>query len=212
MKNELRKVLEVLALAEKLKYELRHSWLSNGRQESVAEHTWRMALMGVLLEPYLDQEIDTTRMLKMVIVHDLVEAEAGDIPAFDITSTEIKELKQQKEIQAIENLRTQLGSAIGQHIYELWHEFEEKQTYEAKVANALDKLEVQIQHNHADMSTWLEIEQEFVFLMGKHTGFDSCLEQLKELIEEDAVQKMEKAGICTTSVKARMAAKVFSLN
>ncbi len=212
MKNELRKVLDVLALAEKLKFELRHSWLSSGRQESVAEHTWRMALMGVLLEPYLDQEIDTTRMLKMVIVHDLVEAEAGDIPAFNITSDDIKALKQEKEVQAIESLRSQLGCAIGQHIYELWYEFEEKQTYEAKVANALDKLEVQIQHNHADISTWLEIEQEFVFLMGKHTGFDSCLELFRDLIEEDAVKKMEAAGICTESVKARMAAKVLSLN
>ncbi|MDX5421027.1 MAG: HD domain-containing protein [Hymenobacteraceae bacterium] len=207
MKNELKNVLDVLALAEKLKYELRHSWLSNGRQESVAEHTWRMSLMVVLLEPYLDQEIDTARTLKMVIIHDLVEAEAGDIPAFEVTSAEAKALKQARELQAIENLREKLGYGIGQDVYELWHEFEEKETYEARVANALDKLEVQIQHNHADISTWLEIEHEFAFMMGKHVEFDTCLTQLKELIEELAVQKMESAGICTTAVRARMAAK-----
>jgi putative hydrolases of HD superfamily len=207
MKNELKKVLEVLALAEKLKFELRHSWLSNGRQESVAEHTWRMSLMAVLLEPYLDQKLDMARTLKMIIVHDLVEAEAGDIPAFFVMDATARELKQAKEQQAIENLRQQLGPEIGQHIYELWYEFEDKATYEAKVANALDKLEVQIQHNHADMSTWIEIEHEFVFLMGKHTGFDSCLEQFRELIEEMAVLKLETAGICTSSVKERMALK-----
>lgn len=204
-------MLEVLHLAEKLKYEMRHSWLSNGRQESVAEHTWRMSLMVVLLEPYLDQEIDVARTLKMVIVHDLVEAEAGDVPAFNINSIELKEAKQQKELQAIENLRKTLGNGIGQHVYELWHEFEEKATYEARVANALDKLEVQLQHNHADMNTWLEIEQEFVFLMGRHTEFDTCLNSLRELIEEFAVQKMEAAGIAPEEVKRRMAAKPISI-
>lgn len=205
MKNELKNVLEVLTLAEKLKYELRHSWLSNGRQESVAEHTWRMSLMVVLLEPYLDKELDTARTLKMVIIHDLVEAEAGDQPVFEVTTAKAKELKQAKERQAIENLRTNLGNGLGQHVYELWHEFEDKQTYEAKVANALDKLEVQIQHN-ADIKTWLEVEQELALLMGTHTAFDSCLTQFKELIEEFAIQKMEKAGIDTAAVKERVKA------
>lgn len=207
MKSELKNILEVITLAEKLKSEMRHSWLSDGRQESVAEHTWRMALMAVLLEPYLDEEVDTARMLKMILVHDLVEIEAGDIPAFQVLTDEAKALKQQKEIKAIENLREKLGNGIGQHVYELWHEFEERYTYEAKVANALDKLEVRLQHNHADITTWLEVEQENVFKMGDHTGFDSCLDQLKDLIQEQAVQKMEKAGISTTTVLARLASQ-----
>ncbi|MDX5437629.1 MAG: HD domain-containing protein [Pontibacter sp.] len=207
MKEELKRVLEVLHLAEKLKCEMRHSWLSNGRQESVAEHTWRMSLMVVLLEPYLDNEIDVAKTLKMVIVHDLVEAEAGDIPAFEVNTAELKELKHMHELKAIENLRQKLTGGLGQHVYELWHEFEEKLTYEARVANALDKLEVQIQHNQADISTWLEIEQEFVFLMGQHTEFDSCLQQLKELIEETAVEKMEEAGLNVHAAKERMLAR-----
>lgn len=207
MKSELKSILEVITLAEKLKSEMRHSWLSDGRQESVAEHTWRMALMAVLLEPYLDEEVDTARMLKMILVHDLVEIEAGDIPAFQVLTEEAKALKQQKEIKAIENLREKLGNGIGQHVYELWQEFEERFTYEAKVANALDKLEVRLQHNHADITTWLEVEQENVFKMGDHTSFDSCLDQLKDLIQEQAVQKMEKAGISTTTVLARLASQ-----
>ena len=204
MKEQLRQVLEVLTLAEKLKYELRHSWLSNGRQESVAEHTWRMSLMVVLLEPYLDQEIDVARTLKMVIVHDLVEAEAGDVPAFEVKTLALKELKRQKELRAIENLRESLGHGLGQHVYELWHEFEDKLTYEARVANALDKLELRLQHNHAALDTWLEVEQEAVFRMDNHTWFDSCLDQLRELIEEQAVQKMKAGGIDVTSVKDRL--------
>ncbi|OKL40038.1 HD domain-containing protein [Pontibacter flavimaris] len=207
MKEQLRQVLEVLNLAEKLKYELRHSWLSNGRQESVAEHTWRMSLMVVLLEPYLDHEIEVARTLKMVIIHDLVEAEAGDVPAFEVNTPELKEQKRRRELQAIENLRHTLGNGLGQHVYELWHEFEDKLTYEARVANALDKLEVRLQHNNADISTWLEVEQESVFLMGQHTEFDACLHQLKELIEAQAVQKMETAGISVAAVKQRLISK-----
>ena len=67
-------ILQVIALAEKLKYEMRHSWLSNGRQESVAEHTWRMSLMAILVEPYLDQKVNIEKLLKMVIIHDLVRS------------------------------------------------------------------------------------------------------------------------------------------
>lgn len=89
-------ILQVIALAEKLKYEMRHSWLSNGRQESVAEHTWRMSLMAILVEPYLDQKVNIEKLLKMVIIHDLVEAEAGDIPAFDTMNSHELQLQKQK--------------------------------------------------------------------------------------------------------------------
>lgn len=205
MKQELKNILEVLTLAERLKSELRHSWLSDGRQESVAEHTWRMALMAVLLEPYLDEEVDTARLLKMILVHDLVEIEAGDCPAFTLNTLEARIEKQQKELKAIETLRGKLGNGIGQHVYELWQEFEARETYEARVAYALDKLEVRLQHNHADIKTWLEVEQENVFKMGDHTAFDSCLDQLKDLIQEQGAQKMEAAGISTTKVLARIA-------
>jgi putative hydrolases of HD superfamily len=62
---------------------MRNSWLSNGRQESVAEHTWRVTLMAILIEFYLKQKVDTSKLLKMITIHELVEAEAGDIPAFN---------------------------------------------------------------------------------------------------------------------------------
>jgi putative hydrolase of HD superfamily len=83
MKQNLLNILEIVKLGEKLKCELRHSWLSDGRQESVAEHTWRVSLMAMLLEPYLDNKLDIVKLLKMIIIHDLVEAEAKDIPAFE---------------------------------------------------------------------------------------------------------------------------------
>ncbi|MGF9966602.1 HD domain-containing protein [Bacillus rhizoplanae] len=195
-------ILKVIALAEKLKYEMRHSWLSNGRQESVAEHTWRMSLMAILVQPYLDKKVDMEKLLKMVIIHDLVEAEAGDIPAFDtMNSEELKRKKQKNEQQAILNIKHTLSGPLGEELYDLWMEFEEKETYEAKVANALDKLEVKIQHNEADIDTWLPIEHKMTFQVAQHTDFDSFLSKLQKIIEQEGEKKLIAAGINVEACK-----------
>jgi 5'-deoxynucleotidase YfbR-like HD superfamily hydrolase len=205
MEEQITSILKVLALAGRLKFELRHSYTSSGRQESVAEHTWRMSLMAVLIEPLLTQKIDTVRLLKMIIVHDLVEAEATDISALDVLrSPEIKLDKIEREKKAIENLRFALQDTNGQEIYNLFYEFENKETYESKVANALDKLEVQLQHNHADFSTWEEIEYDMSYMMDKHVLFDPTLFELKTQIENQATKKMESNGVNTVLVKQRV--------
>jgi len=204
MKNEISSILKVLALAERLKFELRHSYTSSGRQESVAEHTWRMSLMAVLIEPLLTRKVDTARLLKMIIIHDLVEAEAKDISALDVLrNPEIKIKKAEDEKRAIENLRVALIETNGNEIYDLFYEFEHKETYEAKVANALDKLEVQLQHNHADFSTWEEIEYEMSFMMDKHVLFDETLSELKRQIEMEAEEKMKSSGVDTERVRSK---------
>ncbi|MFI8684853.1 HD domain-containing protein [Rossellomorea sp. NPDC077527] len=202
MKRDLLNILELIKLGEKLKYEMRHSWLSNGRQESVAEHTWRVSLMAMLIEPFLTEKVDSAKLLKMIIIHDLVEAEAGDIPAFDtMNDSEVKEQKVLNERKSIERIRDMLGNGLGEELYELWYEFEEKETYEAKVANALDKLEAQIQHNEADISTWLDIEHRMSFMMDKHVEFDRTLQMFKDMIEEEADMKLKEAGIDTEILK-----------
>jgi len=189
---DLQNTLKFLHVAEGLKRELRHSWLSDGRRESVAEHTWRVALMAMAIEEYLPQKVNSERLLKMIIIHDLVEVYATDIPAFDtMNNIKVKEQKRQNEMKAIEKIRNLLGNDTGQQFYDLWLEFEHKKTYEAKVANALDKLEAQIQHNEAAIETWLPIEHEMVFLLGKHTDFDDVLDELKGIIEAEGVEKIQ---------------------
>lgn len=189
---DLQSTFKFLHIAEGLKRELRHSWLSDGRQESVAEHTWRVALMAMAIEEYLPQKVNSEHLLKMIIIHDLVEVYATDIPAFDtMNDIKAKEQKRQNEIKAIEKIRNLLGNDTGQRFYDLWFEFEHKKTYEAKVANALDKLEAQIQHNEAAIETWLPIEHEMVFLLGRHTDFDDVLDELKDIIEAEGVEKIQ---------------------
>ncbi|MDP4132308.1 MAG: HD domain-containing protein [Bacteroidota bacterium] len=211
MENCIHSILKVLTLAERLKFELRHSYTSSGRQESVAEHTWRMSLMAVLIEPLLTKKVDSPRLLKMIIIHDLVEAEARDISALDVLrNPEIRIRKMENEKQAIENLRAALKETNGQEIYDLFYEFENKNTYEAKVANALDKLEVQLQHNHADFSTWEEIEQDMCYMMDKHVLFDETLFEFKRQIESAAEEKMKSAGINTELIRKRVAGRTDS--
>ena len=150
MDNVVISILNLLSLAEKLKSELRHSWLSSGRRESVAEHSWQMALMALLVHRHLEKPVDLEHTLKMILIHDLVEAEAGDIPFFETGSR--KDQKSHREQKAIEEIRNMIDPQTGQEFYNLFQEFELSETPEAKLAKALDNLEVQIQHNHANFS------------------------------------------------------------
>jgi 5'-deoxynucleotidase YfbR-like HD superfamily hydrolase len=202
--SEIRTILDFLALAERLKCELRHSWLSNGRQESVAEHSWQMALMAMLMHRHLERPVDLGKTLKMILTHDLVEAEVGDVPYFD--RSERKAKKAARERAAIELIRTRLGGAVGQEIYDLWHEYEAKQTLEAKFAGALDHLEVQAQHNLADIRTWTPIEYDLVYTkMDQACAHDPFLAAFCEGVKEQSEAKMRKAGIDVDGVKRRLA-------
>ena len=201
--ENLKNALQIIKLGEVLKRELRHSWLSDGRRESVAEHTWRVALMAMALESSLPQKVDSEKMLKMIIIHDLVEAYATDIPAFDtMNNAHAKQLKMENEMKAIEKIRDLMGGETGQLFYDLWFEFEHKATYEAKVANALDKLEAQIQHNEADIDTWLPIEFDMLFMLDKHTDFDPVMTAFKDLVVEDGISKLETSGIEIEKIKS----------
>lgn len=197
-RDQLARILDVLHIAERLKHEMRHSWLADGRQESVAEHTWRVALMVIMVAPYLDQAVDIEKCLKLALLHDLAEAETGDIPVFENQQQDRKQAKYYNEQLAILHIKSMLNdNEVGQQIYELWEEYERQECYEAKFVRALDKLEVQLQHNEADLSTWLHLEKLMVFQpkwMQRFCEFDSGLSLLGELIKEDAAEKLRANG------------------
>jgi putative hydrolase of HD superfamily len=130
-------LVHFMHIAERLKDELRHSFTSGGRQESVAEHCWRVALLALLMKPYLPGRLDWERLLEMLIVHDLAEARTGDVPIFDARHGN----KAEEERMAMNGYRELLPNAMGERISDLWEEFEAQETIESKIANALDKLE-----------------------------------------------------------------------
>lgn len=206
MQETILSVLNALRLSERLKFELRHSWLSNGRRESVAEHCWQMAFMAMLVYPYLENKPNLERALKMIVVHDLVEALVGDVPFFEEGPR--KEMKVKRELEAVEELRTTLPPPVGEEVAILFHEFEERKSAEALLVKALDTLEVQVQHNLADISTWLEVEHELVYTkMDRHCRYDPFLQQLCEAIKGEAEEKLIAAGIDVVGLKERLLRK-----
>lgn len=183
--EKLEKILEFIHEAEKLKKEMRHSWLSDGRQESVAEHSWRTALMALLLNPELENKIDINRALKMAVVHDISEIFTGDTPAFNIQE---KQKTKEKEREFILGFEEKYGL---EGIAELWLEYEEMKTPEGKFIKALDKLEVRIQHDEADMKTWNDVEYpRSQFIPDSYCEHDKTLKELNALIKEEAKNKI----------------------
>jgi len=200
--SEHRRLLDFLALAERLKTELRHSWLSSGRQESVAEHSFQMALMALLVHRHLAQPVDLCKALKMILIHDLVEAEAGDVPFFDDSGRRAQ--KPARERAAIESIRRHLGPPLGQEFHDLWHEFERKSSAEARLASALDHLEVQIQHNLAALESWTPAEYDLVYTkMDRHCAYDRFLAGLCAAVKEQAESKMRAAGVDVEALRQR---------
>ena len=200
MHNQIIKNMRLLHLMENLKTETRQNWLSDGREESVAEHSWRLSLMVILFAPYLDQPINTEKALKMAIVHDIVVAETGYIPAAEMS--ERQKSKKNEERRAIQNVKTMLNNTVGQELLEIWQEFEDCQSYEAKFINALDKLETIIQQNEADVNTWvdwnIQLNQKAA---AEHCAFDSYLSQFSQLIGEQVDRKLAEAGLHTLKIE-----------
>lgn len=195
-KKELEKILKFLHFANGLKYELRHSWGADGRRESVAEHCWRISLMAMLLAPHLKNEVDLEKTLKMLIVHDIIEAEVGDIPTqnYQYSKAATKD-KSTKEHKAIENVKKILTSKTGDEIYDLWKEFEENETYEARFATAMDKIEVRLQHVEDPIETWSEFEiPRGLFAADRYCKFDDTIKRFNELVKHEAEVKLRDAG------------------
>jgi len=193
----IKNILSFLHLLEKLKFELRHSWTSAGRQESVADHSWRVSLMVILFAPYLMNKINIEKAIKMAIIHDLAEFQIGDIHFFEVLKDKNK-LKNKffLEKKVFMNIKRILSKNLGEEIYDLWIEFEKADSYEAKFVLALDKLEVHLQHNEADISTWTDEEIQSVFngYLDKYCDFDPLIKELKISINNESIEKIKKSN------------------
>jgi putative hydrolase of HD superfamily len=141
--DEAARILQFLHAAERLKNVYRTSWTSDGQAESTASHTWRLSLMVVVLGQYLP-DVDIGKLLKICIIHDLGEAIGGDIPAIHQSANAPKSLQERDDLL---HLVAPLPDSIRQEIIDLWDEYDQAATLEARVAKALDKLETLVQHN-----------------------------------------------------------------
>lgn len=171
-------LLQILSAAEKLKCNTRHCSTSSGRQESVAEHSWRVSLMAMLTASAFP-EADMDKVIRMCLIHDLGEAFTGDIPSFDKTEADSKteEMVLRRWVQTFPSPEREEWLA-------LYEEMEAQQTREARIYKALDKLEAVVQHNESDISTWLPLEYDLQLEYGReNVQFSPYLQQLKAEID-----------------------------
>lgn len=173
--------LNILSRAAILKKTTRHCFTEENRKESVADHSWRITLMAMLLSGELEfQDTDMNKVIRMCLIHDLGETFTGDIPTFEKTDTDTH-----NEDALFLNWVRSFPNAQRQEWLELLNEMGELQTKEAKTYKALDKLEAVISHNESDLSTWLPLEYDLQLTYGKENiQFSEYLKALSKCIDE----------------------------
>lgn len=184
------KLMDILHVAERLKDTTRHCYTSGGRHESVAEHSWRIALMAYLVKDEFPQA-DMDKVIRMCLIHDLGEAFTGDIPSF---------LKTEENEKTEDELLTRWISTFPEpyrsEMLSLYEEMAERKTTEARIFKALDSMEAIIQHNESDISTWTDIEYGLNLTYGNDkVAFSDYLTSVRQVIRKETLQKMEEAGV-----------------
>ena len=183
---KVREYLDLMYKMETLKCTPRHSWTSTGRRESVAEHTWRLALMAYFLKDEFP-EAHAEKVILMCLCHDLGETFTGDIPAFQKTNADSA-----AEDAAVNAWLQSLPAPYCAELTGLFAEMAAQETLEAKLYKALDKMEALIQHNEADIKTWIPLEYELNFTYGSEAvAFSEYLTQLRAEINRDCAEKIE---------------------
>ena len=137
---------------DQLKQVLRQNLvMDESRRENSAEHSWHIATMAMVLDEYAPQALDQLRVLKMLLLHDVIEVEAGDTFCFDIEANKGKE---ERERLAADKMFGLLPADLGTEFRVLWDEFEAGETAEARFANSLDRFQVLLQNFNTRGGTW----------------------------------------------------------
>ena len=183
---EPREFLDILHVAERLKDTLRHCTTSQGRRESVAEHSYRIALMAMLLKDVFP-DADMDRVTRMCLIHDLGECFTGDIPTFLKTDADAE-----TEDRLLDRWVRSLPAPVSQELSALYAEMNAQKTPEAKIYKSLDKLEAVIQHNESPIETWEPNEYELNKTYAFDTvAFSDWLTALRKEIYNDTIEKIE---------------------
>lgn len=183
-------IFRFLQQIEQLKSTLRHNWTKMGRQESVPEHVWRLAMLLVLLHNKLDKPFDLEKALLIVLVHDLPEMFEGDVPGFKKQANDqLREKTQNKEAMYADKLFKILDEPTRLILMEVYTEYETLSSYEACLVKALDKIETLVQHIDSGVSYWTPDEiGDHMFLYAKpHVDRlnDSFLNSLHDLVIDE---------------------------
>ncbi|MBQ4067825.1 MAG: HD domain-containing protein [Lachnospiraceae bacterium] len=186
MQDRLEKQLEFILELDKMKQIVRQTYLADAsRKENDAEHSWHMAVMCMLLSEYSNEDIDVLKTMSMLLVHDVVEIDAGDTYAYDNVSNSTKREREEKAANRLFGL---LPEDQSKRMRELWDEFEEWNTPEAKFAHTLDNIQPLLLNDASGGRSWREhgIRGEQPLKRNKRTGEGSevLYQKVREIIDK----------------------------
>ena len=180
--------IQFLHRIEKLKCHTRHSWNSEGKRESVAEHSWRLAVMALLCADEYP-ELDMGKVLKMCLIHDFGEAVTGDIPSFYKTADH-----EETEAAAVRALVREFPREMADEFVALYDEMDALETPEAKLFKALDNMEAVLSHNEASLETWIPLEFTENMIYGESAAaFSEWTQGLRAELRRESAEKVARA-------------------
>ncbi|QRR02432.1 HD domain-containing protein [Dyadobacter sandarakinus] len=188
--TDLLKQIEFIKEVDKLKYILRKTKLINSdRNENDAEHSWHLCLMAFVLAGHANFPVDLLRVIKMLLIHDIVEIDAGDTFIYD---TQKSHTNTEEERTAANRIFGLLPDEQAGELIAIWEEFEAGETHEAKFARAMDRLEPLLQNTSNQGGTWSEfgVTYEKVFAKKQviRQGSETIWQYAEQLIN-DSVEK-----------------------
>ena len=194
--TRLEQQLQFIIEIDKVKNIFRQTYLSDGkRKENDAEHSWHIALMAVLLQEYAEDKVDVGRVVPMLLVHDLVEIDAGDTYAYDETA---KQTQHEREQAAANRIFGLLPEEQGRWLLTLWEEFEAYESADAKYAHLLDNLQPLLLNDASGGKSWREhgVYQSQIYKRNERIPEISQVvwEKMQEIVEKNIEKGNVKRG------------------
>lgn len=191
-KERLKKQFDFFKEIDKEKEIFRQTYLADAsRKENDAEHAWHMAIMTVLLSEYANEEIDVLKTVTMLLIHDIVEIDAGDTYAYDSEGKKTQEEREQKAADRIFHL---LPDDQADKMYALWEEFEAQQTPEAKFARTMDNIQPMMLNDASNGLSWDEHQVKLSQILKRNERTAKGSEQIWDYAKEEFLQKNIQAG------------------
>ena len=183
--NRFEQQMKFILEIDKVKNVFRQTYLADGnRKENDAEHSWHMAIMAFLLKEYAQEEVDIMRVVLMVLIHDLVEIDAGDTYAYDLDGLQTK-----REREVAERIFGLLPKDQEEQFRELWDEFEAYESAEAKYAHMLDNFQPLMLNDALDGKSWKEhkVKKSQIYSRNAKTmeGSEKIWEYMKDLVQKN---------------------------
>lgn len=200
--EELRRLEEQFAFIREIDKEkmiARQTYISDARRkENDAEHAWHMAIMVLLLSEYANEPIDVLHTVSILLIHDIVEIDAGDTYAYD---EEGKKTQAERERRAADRIYGILPKDQGKKLYDLWIEFEERKTPEAKFARVMDNLQPMMLNAATDGKAWVEHKVELEQILHRNESTPEGSKILWDYALHHFIEPNVKKGRISTQTK-----------